>query len=463
MADSKNKDEETTSLRSLATAPKRVSGGLILKAKKKKRRIQPSFSTTHGHSQCAANLLSSSSSSSGVPSILSSIPANNTVTEEQCSSSSKTPSSENDEFGDDAFDDNDYDVPSDALLCLQTYTRSSSGCMSETCAYCPIFITEGGDSSSSISSEMNEENEGRRSISTHAAPFLPKKVMLHLLDAQSSYHSTSNNTSSSIAHIEQEIKQLASSNKIRMLQLHGTATARSGGGTIGWRGDGNDDEDVAIIETSVYEAVAGMTLQDFFLGESLATTQPMYKVGMVHSWLISIFLPYFAGKAWFSSGALDSFYVYEYAVANDLKETRASNKKKNGPGVSMNQYTISQMKQMIQHIINAGLLLPRRGVGGGGEGYWFSLPGLGKAAKSIVDGRTNLLRRLQSSRYKEKKRSVLEHEIGRVRGRGDNDDNAAKKSKMEQAGKFVVLDLLAKGWVSIHTNCAGEQFVRLAE
>ena len=119
---------------------------------------------------------------------------------------------------------------------------------------------------------------------------------------------------------------------------------------------------------------------------------------------------------------------------------------------------------MIQQLVHAGLLLPRRGVGpsnGGGGGYWVSLPGLGKAAKSIVDGRTSLLRRLKSSVYKEKKRSVLEHEIGRIKS--TTAMTKKKNNKLEQSGKFVVLDLLAKGWINIHNTCTGEQFVRLVE
>ena len=93
--------------------------------------------------------------------------------------------------------------------------------------------------------------------------------------------------------------------------------------------------------------------------------------------------------------------------------------------------------------------------------YRVSLPGLGKAAKSIVDGRLSILRRIQSSKFKEKKRSTLEQDIGKPDGTNDelgqrNDDNA-----MMQSGKFLVQDLLAKGAVYIHETCTGEHFVRI--
>ena len=32
---------------------------------------------------------------------------------------------------------------------------------------------------------------------------------------------------------------------------------------------------------------------------------------------------------------------------------------------------------------------------------------------------------------------------------------------LEQSGKTVMLDLLAKGWVEIHKTCAGEQLVEV--
>ena len=133
-------------------------------------------------------------------------------------------------------------------------------------------------------------------------------------------------------------------------------------------------------------------------------------------------------------------------------------------------HSLKQIEQMILHLVHAGLLLPRRRCGGGGgdDGYWFTLPGLGKAAKSIVDGRTNLLRRLQSTRYKEKKRLVLEQDM-EERGRRMRtavtvkEGSASDRKMVEQTGKFIVLDALSKGWIQVHESSTGEQFVRLSE
>ena len=129
---------------------------------------------------------------------------------------------------------------------------------------------------------------------------------------------------------------------------------------------------------------------------------------------------------------------------------------------------VHQMNEMIQQALHAGLLLPRQTIaststsGGGGGGYWFSLPGLGKAAKSIVTGRTNLMRRIQSTQYKEKKRCTLEYEIGRNKSTSTlSSSSSKKKNEIQQSGKFIVLDTLAKRWVEVHTTCTGDQFIRL--
>ena len=477
----REKEEPTTARPS--PAPKRVAGGIIVKSKKKKKK------KIRHNAGAGASIAPSVSVSSRVPSILSSVP-NHSSEEDSRKSEQPTSKNQSSEFddNDDDFDNEElFDAPSDAMMCLQTYTRSSSsvgGLMAETCAYCPIYSYEGGGSNS------NSNNNGgtRRCTSSHAAPFLPRHVLLHLLDP-----STSNNSSSSSCanvstrtHVEQEIKQLASSNKIRLLQLHGTAASSS----AGWKGDGNDDEDVALMETAAYETAAEMALQSYFQGGQSETLMYTYRVEMVHTWFACMLLPYFAGRIWFSSGSLETFYEYAIAIShqtqkNDNMITTATNGSTatatatatatlSSPRVK--QYTMTQMKGMIQQLEHAGLLLPRRGVGataaGGGDGYWFSLPGIGKASKSIVDGRTNLLRRLKSSYYKEKKRSVLEQEIGRVK-RQDHPTSSSSSSgtttssgtkrKLEQSGKFVVLDLLAKGWVSVHKTSTGDQRIRLVE
>lgn len=409
-------------------APKRVSGGLVLKAKKKKRRrigIQrpsPRSAAPDPRSRAPGG----PPPSSGVPRILSSVPPSPSPTPKE-----DPPPERDDEFGDDALegDGGMIDVlPSDALLCLRAYTRPPpSGGTAEGCAYCPIFTRE---------EESGSGDGGGSSRSTHAAPFLPRHVLIHLLDAQSRRGASSSST----ARVEREIQRLADANEVRLLQLHGTAATAAAGN--------DEDEDVAVMETSSYLAAAEMALRTRFEEEepAEAATRPSHSrddaVRAVHAWLASAFLPRFAGRTWISTGALDAF----------CDEARCAS-------------SSSRTRRNTERLVDAGLLLPRRGLGPGAgaascEGHWISLPGLGRAARSVADGRANLLRRLRSSRYRERKRSVLEFEIGRPKPRRGS---APEGRRLEQAGRFVVLDALATGWACIRTTCAGEQFVRLAE
>ena len=95
------------------------------------------------------------------------------------------------------------------------------------------------------------------------------------------------------------------------------------------------------------------------------------------------------------------------------------------------------------------------------EGYWFSLPGLGSTSKSIADGRVAILRKLRSCKYQEKKRSILERECGHFKEDGSDGATSKKKACIQQSGRFLVLDLLAKGLVLLKKTSSGEHFISL--
>ena len=391
-----------------ATIPKLVVGGIGVVIKKRKRTSQPS--------SCASN---NSNTFKAIPSILTSIPDNTRLLSSKASENEKGPTSE-DEFGDDTLLKEEInDLPNDTLLCLQAYTRAAHGTTSETCAYCPIFT---------LSHDIKQGSISEKSISsTHAAPFLPHRVLLHL---------STNHTQT-----KQDIKELAAANKVRFLQLHGTAVAKYG---LGWRGDGNDDDDIAVMETCAYEIAAKMALETH--------CDCHEKSKYIFEWFRSLLLPNFICRIWISNPALDAFIESIAAVTkSELNQTNIDD--------SERRFTTSEMNKIIRELVDSGLLLPRRGLGlNGGEGYWFSLPGLGRAAKSIADGRLSILRRIQSSPLKEKKRSSLEQTIAKF----NKTDWSGKKKDYNtnmQSGKFQVLDLLAKGFVYIHETCTGEQYV----
>jgi hypothetical protein len=436
------------------TNPKRVAGGIVLGGKKKKKRK-------------AAATAASSSSSSSVPSILKSVPPPRLSSPNAAAAANGS----DDEFEKllSAHDDHDDEIPSDVLLCLQSYTQSPLGMTAESCAYCPIFA-----------SNNNEQGGQSNKVCTHAAPFLPKNVLLHILD-----DSDSSSSSSSRMQTELDIKSLACNNKIRLLQLHGTAITStttstspssfkdskdalakySNKGVIGLRGDGNDDDDIAIMEILAFEIAVKMAIQSHAASSTTSTTSTALisqeegqqkttllvfdDVDGICNWFLKQLVPFYAGKTWISSSDLESF-IQSYRVKD--------------------YWSVNRMNNLVHELTLAGLLLPRRGLGGSSrrmEGYWFSLPGLGNASKSIADGRVAMLRKLRSCKYQEKKRLILEREHGQFKD-GNVDtltnnywDTSKKKTCIQQSGKFVVLDLLAKGLVLLKKTSSGEHFIAL--
>lgn len=424
--------------------PKRVAGGIVLGGKKKKKKRKVVATT-------AEKTTSTTGGGSGsIPSILKSVPPQEEVDSSSLPTATAVTNAAVGDY-DDGFGEllsaNNDEIPNDVLLCLQSYTQppSSGGMISESCAYCPIF----------------ESNNNNKSC-THAAPFLTKDVLLHILadDSTPSY-------STSRMQTEKEIKDLAARNKIKLMQLHGTSIATftktntatasssskdsikfSNSGVTGLRGDGNDDDDIAIMEIVAYETAVKMALQ-CHLSTLTHQEQQTFNVDVISNWFLNQLVPYFAGKTWISSTALHSF-IQTYRV----KE----------------YWSVEGMERIIHVLTMAGLFLPRRGLGGSGmDGYWFYLPGMGNASKSIAYGRVTMLRKLKSCKYQEKKRTILESEHGVFKDGSnisddlDNSWGSAKKNRaaMQQSGKFLVLDLLAKGLVVLKQTSSGEHFIGL--
>lgn len=305
-------------------SPKRVGGGVTVLLKTKRQRSSQSQFMPRA-----------SSSSSGIPSILNSIPCNTRMMSSDSHPQSKRLKND-DEFGDDPLLD-DSDDCNDTLLCLQAYTRPVHGMTSETCAYCPIFtISSKTDDATQPPQESGDEKN--RSMRTHAAPFLTQQILLHL--------------SSNRAQTMEDVKHLALSNRIRLLQLHGTAIARNG---LGCRVNGNDDGDIAVMETCAYEIASKMALQAYFkVCDGPVGSNHDDKATLIHNWFTSTLLPKFSGRTWLSSSSLEDFLEN---VANKKTMER--------------RLTMAQMKVMVKELVHTGLLLPRRGTGCyGGEGYW---------------------------------------------------------------------------------------------
>ena len=79
--------------------------------------------------------------------------------------------------------------------------------------------------------------------------------------------------------------------------------------------------------------------------------------------------------------------------------------------------------------------------------YWFTLPGMGRAASLIGEGRNRMVQRLRRVKYSELKRRTLEM-------------SGCNKKGMGMGGPFHVRDLVARGVVALRDTANG-QFVRL--
>ncbi|KAL7554261.1 hypothetical protein ACHAWF_017687 [Thalassiosira exigua] len=422
-----------------AAAPKRVAGGVVLRARKKRRKGR-------------RRLLAPASSAVGVGQ--GSVPpgpgsrGGGDETEPTSSGDGRAATaSTTSEFDDPEEDELLVDGDgggcaaneNDALLCLRAYTRPApGGAMAETCAYCPIFTRCDGDDNVNGGGGGGNGGDGE---STHAAPFLPRRVLLHLLGAGGAPDAG--------LRAEEEVERMTREGGAMPLQLHGTAEPGSAGPGRG----GVDEDDVAIMEASAFAAASEMALRSHFAGDGGAKGAQEARdlnAAEILTWLTEALLPRFAGRTWVSTGVLDRF------LADEDRLAKRKPPRNGGRGLATPiPYNLTQTKTMIRHLVEAGLLLSRRGVGpgDGGDGHWLSLPGLGRAARSLVEGRSGLLRRLRSSRYGERRRAALEREIDRGSGKG----------RLAQSGKFVVMDALARGRVGVHETCAGEQFLRLAE
>ncbi|KAL3767380.1 hypothetical protein ACHAW5_003807 [Stephanodiscus triporus] len=479
--------------------PKRVAGGIVLRAKKKTK-------TTSKATPTASALVHPARNDDDGERISS-------VRRRQWSMSSSSSSRRrgdeiHDEFDDDPAAAPFEDLPSDALMCLRAYTSPPTavagggglGAMSETCAYCPIFSPAAADAAAVRG----------------AAPFMTRGTLLHALvgSVSSTYSYSSSSRHGRCAHAEREVRGLLGSGAVRPLRLHGLTVG------CGDEDDDEDGEDVAIMETSVYVVASGIALgsggadrssssssSSTNSTNSTATTTRAAPREEVHAWFVNVLLPRFAGRTWAPSLELDELRDgWDHDVrGGDVREmedeVRASETTSNAADCrNRRRYSSDRTRDMILQLTHAGLLLPKRHVGpGGGDddggrrgGYWFSLPGLGRAARSIELGRADVLRRLRCRPNGERGRMELERAVERSiagrrawrdagEGEGDGRDGdgfvasvatattngrtreGSKGMRYAQSGKFVVMDLLAKGWIRINETCTGEQFIRLAE
>ena len=334
-----------------------------------------------------------------------------------------------------SLDDGDYDMPCDTLLALRSLVSKGAA------AVCPL-----------------------RTNSDAGLPFVLKPMLHHAL--LSSVSSQSNpGEGSDATDIEEtnkilsagaatgvtvELDGLRRDNVVRLLQLQGTGGVEDSG------------NDIAITETSLFE----QGVRDAFVlleeaGDGRDTKQTFPSAGNdlrrysndLCTWFIS------------NLSSWNQAFVNYDAIAALLVSLPAP---------------CRNASRVIDYLVGIGLLLPRRASSAStrpsDRSYWFTLPGLGVASKSIANGRQRVLNKIRRSYYGEMKRSVLEAGMMPPSRRFEPGKSLvaypADSHKLDQKGSstidvampaaFCIRDLLSRGQIIIHETPAG-QFVRAGE
>lgn len=299
------------------------------------------------------------------------------------------------------------DMPCDTLLALRSLVSKG------VAALCPLNAAGG------------------------SLPFVLKPMLHHAL--LSSVSATSNgggtNNNNNDAKIEEsnkilsagaatgvtvELDELRRTNAVRLLQLHGT---------------GDAERDVAITQT--FEC----GVRDAFSVAAGSTNLHQYSIELC-KWFVS------------NLAVWNQPFVHHEAIRSSLLEC------KDLPAQCRDASLV------VDHLVGIGLLLPRNNASSSSSDrtYWFTLPGLGPAARAIADGRRRILSKVQRSNYGEIKRSVLE--VGAVPssrrvGAGQSLVRQGGADVVEMPAAFCIRDLLSRGQITIRETPAG-QFVRVS-
>ena len=303
------------------------------------------------------------------------------------------------------------DMPCDTLLALRSLVSKG------VAALCPLNAAGG------------------------SLPFVLKPMLHHAL--LSSVSATSNgggtNNNNNDAKIEEsnkilsagaatgvtvELDELRRNNAVRLLQLHGT---------------GDAERDVAVMDTQTFE----WGVKDAFAATAASgSTNLQQHSTELCKWFVSNF------AVW------NQPFVHHEAIRSSLLEC------KDLPAQCRDASLV------VDHLVGIGLLLPRNNASSSSSDrtYWFTLPGLGPAARAIADGRRRILSKVQRSNYGEIKRSVLE--VGAVPssrrvGAGQSLVRQGGADVVEMPAAFCIRDLLSRGQITIRETPAG-QFVRVS-
>ena len=243
----------------------------------------------------------------------------------------------------------------------------------------------------------------------------------------------------------EELSRLRRAGNVRVLRLHGT---RAEGG----------EEDLAAMESPDY---CRAVRDAFALGRRMEARMAARREVQTQ-----------VQQQAQEEGAIDRlerWYLFHLAAWARTYVTRADLRRALPPSASaglLHQHhhrlppppavAVPPVDRIADRLVALGLLLPRSGGGrggcvgpedDGGASYWFALPGLGRAAAAVLEGRGAVLAKLRRSGHRELRRSSIEA------------GEAGGGIKLVPPA-FTVRDLLSRGVVTVRETPAG-QFLRL--
>ena len=329
------------------------------------------------------------------------------------------------------LDDGDFDLPCDTLLALRSLVSKGAA------AVCPL----------------------RTNTTTAGLPFVLKPMLHHALlssvslqpnpergNGGTNVEETNKILSAGAATgVTVELDDLRRQNIVRLLQLQGTGSVEDSG------------NDIAIMETHFFER----GVRDAFVlleevDDDHITKQAFPSAGDDLRQYSNDICQWFLDNLSSWNQAFVNYDAIHLSLASLTAPCRYASR-------------------VIDYLVGIGLLLPRRASSAStrlsDRSYWFTLPGLGKASKSIAESRCRVLNKIRRSNYGEIKRSVLEagmmpssrkFEPGKSLVAHNLDQQGSNSVELAMPAAFCIRDLLSRGQITIHETPAG-QFVRVGQ
>eukprot|EP00591_Stephanopyxis_turris_P007683 CAMPEP_0195516874 /NCGR_PEP_ID=MMETSP0794_2-20130614/8879_1 /TAXON_ID=515487 /ORGANISM="Stephanopyxis turris, Strain CCMP 815" /LENGTH=457 /DNA_ID=CAMNT_0040645581 /DNA_START=80 /DNA_END=1454 /DNA_ORIENTATION=+ len=266
--------------------------------------------------------------------------------------------------------------------------------------------------------------------------------------------------------VSMELDELQQSNKIRLLKLMNTGCR-----------EGGVEDDVAVVETELYENEARGVILSFLdtsgdhstdtellLDGFLNTLGRITRMSVREDELMDLLnnAKHSVNRNNMEANKEDGFkressleHEAFYGLRGKGSKQRSSTEKEEEEEEESSRVVHFDARTAISKFVKMGLLLPRKqshqhlcsaaSSSSANSAYWFSLPGMGEAAKHVTNGRNEMLTKLKCARYKEISRNALEQKLLRT-------------SKLSP--EFHVRDLISIGKVDVKETAAG-MFVKL--